>query len=121
MDSFLVSGVLTASLFLSPAIRIPFAGAGKSIRVASDDRFTRAMVLTIPEGRVTTVCVSPALEPAVNFYRRRFPLNWRGPASPDFAAQEGDYYLLLKSDSEQIVKRKLRVLSSEGGETLAGH
>ncbi len=81
------------------------------------DRLTKDVVRLIqrwnPSGREVRMGVSWEFEPSINFYRRRFRLDWL--KAVDRRGPDGDFdlYYLMPSDAGLIAKRNLRMLSRD--------
>ena len=83
------------------------------------DRSTKAIIQLIRARHQGTprqevrVALSWPLEPSVNFYRRRYRLDWMKP--PGRVGSEGDfdYYLLMQRDLGLIGKQNLRPVFSD--------
>jgi hypothetical protein len=93
VDDFLLPGLLTSSFLLLPALLV----RERPVNPATDDKGTRGFVQSIRKQHHSSesvrVAVSPALEPGLYFYRRRYHLDWLQIVPSD---KEANYYLLSK-------------------------
>jgi hypothetical protein len=65
-----------------------------------------------PRGKVR-VGITWLLEPSVNFYRKRYRLDWMREATREGAGGDFDYYLLLPEDAPLVAKLGLSVIHSD--------
>ena len=60
--------------------------------------------------RPVRIVASWQLEPSLNFYRRRYRLDWLEPVTRDGAGAPGDYHVLAEADADVVRKLGLTVL-----------